>query len=150
MIISDVCLPYLSDLESDCDAYGKPMCDAEQIPAAFVCCDSTYYLINGIIQKVTAQYGYLPNSLELRLVVTIANAKEYSLHKGSEFTMEGMDFRMISNTEAMMQRGLKNLERWNDASYLRERVITDFILHKYANPEVGATFIFRPKSTEKD
>lgn len=150
IIISGVRLPFLSDLEADCDAYGKPMCDAEQIPAAFVCCDSTYYLINGIIQKVTAQYGYLPNSLELRLVVTIANAKEYSLHKGSVFTMEGVDFRMISDTEAIMQHGLKNLERWNDTSYLWGRVITDFILHKYSNPEVGATFIFRPKSLEED
>lgn len=150
MIISDVRLPYLSDLESDCDAYGKPMCDAEQIPAAFVCCDSTYYLINGIIQKVTAQHGYLPKSLELRLVVTIANAKEYSLHKGSEFTMEGMDFRMISDNEAIMQKGLMNLDSWTSMAYLWGKVISDFVLHKHSNTAIGATFIYQPRSIRED
>ena len=146
LIVSDVRLPRLGDLEADCDYYGKPMCCVQHVPAAFICCNTMYYLQ---LEKITCcadKSGYLPARMELRLVVTIDNAAEYTLQAGDEFTMEGMDFRMISDKDAIMQNGLKNLESWTRMSYLWGQPITDFVMHKYGDKEIGATFIYQPRS----
>lgn len=145
LVVSDVRLPNLGDLERDCDSCGKPMCCVQSIPAAFICCDDMYYLHAGKIHSMT-NTAYLPVHMELRLVVTISNAAEYTLKPGAEFTMEGINFRMISDTEAIMTHGLRDLESWRNTSYLWGRVISDFIMHKYSDREIGATFIYQPKS----
>lgn len=63
--------------------------------------------------------------------------------------MEGMDFRMISDKEAIMQNGLKNLDSWTRTSYLWGNVITDFVTHKYSDQAIGATFIYQPRSVRE-
>lgn len=146
LIVSDVRLPRLSDLEADCNHYGKPMCCAQNVPAAFVFGDNMYYVQREKITHTADQSGYLPARLELRLVVTIDNAAEYTLQTGDEFTMEGMDFRMISDNEAIMQKGLMNLDSWTSMAYLWGKVISDFVLHKHSNTAIGATFIYQPRS----
>jgi hypothetical protein len=149
LMVADVRLPRLGDLEADCDHYGKPMCCAQHIPAAFICCNTMYYLQLEKITCCAEKSGYLPAHLELRLVVTIDNAAEYTLQTGDEFTMEGMDFRMISDKEAIMQNGLKNLDSWTRTSYLWGNVITDFVTHKYSDQAIGATFIYQPRSVRE-
>jgi hypothetical protein len=146
LVVSDVRLPSLGDLEKDCNPYGKPMCCVQSIPAAFICCDDMYYLHASKIHAMAERGAYIPVHMELRLIVTIENAAEYTLQQGDEFTMEGINFRMISNNEAIMQNGLKDLESWRNTSYLWGRVISDFIMHKYSDREIGATFIYQPKS----
>ncbi len=146
LIVSDVRLPRLGDLEADCDYYGKPMCCVQHTPAAFICCNTMYYLELEKITCIAEKSGYLPSRLELRLVVTIDNAAEYTLQAGDEFTMEGMDFRMVSDKDAIMQNGLRNLESWTRMSYLWGQPITDFVMHKYGDKEIGATFIYQPRS----
>lgn len=146
LIVSDVRLPRLGDLEADCNHYGKPMCCVQHAPAAFICCNTMYYLHLEKITCTADKSGYLPARLELRLVVTIDNAAEYTLQTGDEFTMEGMDFRMISDNEAIMQKGLMNLDSWTSMAYLWGKVISDFVLHKHSNTAIGATFIYQPRS----
>lgn len=150
LVVSDVRLPRLCDLEADCNAHGKPMCCAQNTPAAFVFGDNMYYVQHEKIAHTADQNGYLPLHLELRLVVTVDNASEYALQVGDEFTMEGMDFRMISDKEAIMQTGLMNLDSWTNMAYLWGKVITDFILHKYSNTAIGATFIYQPRSIREE
>jgi hypothetical protein len=109
-----------------------------------------YYLQLEKITCCAEKSNYLPARLELRLVVTIENAAEYTLQAGDEFTMEGMDFRMVSDKDAIMQHGLRNLESWTRTSYLWGKVISDFVTHKYSDKEIGATFIYQPRFVRED